>query len=341
MRTRDDVHAQYPKGASRRCRRVPKPARLAVCVLLLLIPAALRLPVLLTTEDDSWQTALGGSSARVNDPMQPPPPAWADARHLILVAGHAVYTASSRSAAAIRREENWYLEPYQRGQLATMLEHIKRGVALASSDNASLLVFSGGETRTKAGPRSEASSYWEAAAALDWFGSPGVGSRALLEVQARDSLENLLFSLCRFRQASGRYPSHVTVVSFAFKRRRFVELHRAAVRFPLSRFAFVGIDPPGMRLDVASSELSHSVKPFERDPYGCAQPELRAKRAARNPFRRSVGYPAAESCPELAELLAYCGHAYFNGPLPWTGGDDGGAGHSGGGTDERVYYDRD
>ena len=37
--------------------------------------------------------------------------------------------------------------------------------------------------------------------------------------QARDSLENLLFSLCRFHELVDAYPWRVTVVSFGFKRR--------------------------------------------------------------------------------------------------------------------------
>ena len=152
------------------------------------------------------------------------PEAWRSASHLILVAGHAVFTAASRSASSVQSEASWHLEPFQRGQLSTMLGHIRRGVSIAASDNASLLVFSGGETRAAAGPRSEASSYWEAADALAWFGAPAVRGRSLLEAQARDSFENLLFALCRFREASGRYPSRVTVVSFGFKRRRFVEV---------------------------------------------------------------------------------------------------------------------
>mmetsp|Transcript_69908 Transcript_69908/g.138523 ORF Transcript_69908/g.138523 Transcript_69908/m.138523 type:complete len:358 (-) Transcript_69908:188-1261(-) len=251
---------------------------------------------------------------------QPPPPAthpWAGATHLIMVAGHAVYKAASRTADDVRREESWYLEPFQHGQLGTMITHIRRGVELAAADNASLLIFSGGETRIAAGPRSEARSYWEAADALDWFGTPQVRERSVLEVHARDSFENLLFSLCRFYEASGRYPSRVTVVSFGFKRRRFLELHRAALRLPRSHFDYVGVDPRGLSLDTLAGELAHSSKPFERDPYGCAQPELRHKRTTRNPFRRGAsGYE--QSCPAIAPLLTHCGIAIFRGRLPWS-----------------------
>ena len=69
-------------------------------------------------------------------------------------------------------------------------------------------------------------------------------------------------------------------------------------------------------------ELAHSSKPFERDPYGCAELELQRKRAERNPFRRHIGY--TDSCPEISALLAHCGPARYSGALPWSArlGDD-------------------
>ena len=60
------------------------------------------------------------------------------------------------------------------------------------------------------------------------------------------------------------------MVSFGFKRRRFQELHRAALRFPRHRFHFVGVDPPGLTAAVTQGETAHSAKPFESDPYGSA-----------------------------------------------------------------------
>lgn len=240
------------------------------------------------------------------------------ARHLIIVAGHAVYKVSGRDQKLVYQEPSWFLEPFQHGQLSTMMAHIQQGVALAAADNSSLLLFSGGETRAAAGPRSEALSYWEAAEAMRWFGASQVRGRAQLEAQARDSFENVLFSICRFRELSGRYPEKLTVVSFAFKRRRFEELHRWALRYPRDLFSFVGVDPPGISDEVYHGETSHSAKPFERDPYGCAEPELRAKRASRNPFRRSISYPSG--CPELSALMSHCLPVLFQGPLPWSSG---------------------
>ena len=39
----------------------------------------------------------------------------------------------------------------------------------------------------------------------------GVRWRSLTEEHARDSFENLLFSVCRFRELTGTYPLNITV----------------------------------------------------------------------------------------------------------------------------------
>ena len=110
--------------------------------------------------------------------------------------------------------------------------------------------------------------------------------------------------------------AQVSVVSFGFKRRRFEELHRAALRLPRSRFSYSGIDPPGLPPAVLLAEQTRSAKPYEADPYGCTDPGLQKKRRERNPFRRSVSYP--RGCPEIAPLLAHCSPTLYSGPLPWN-----------------------
>jgi len=56
--------------------------------------------------------------------------------------------------------------------------------------------------------------------------------RVISEEFARDSYENFLFSLCRFYEITERYPEKITVIGFGFKERRFIDLHRKAIRFP-------------------------------------------------------------------------------------------------------------
>lgn len=95
-------------------------------------------------------------------------------RNLVMVAGHSVYTSSN--CGKVDNESSWFLESYQKhpGQAATFLDHIKDGVEVAAKDNQALLLFSGGETRKDAGPRSEAQSYWLVADSKAWFGEYSV-----------------------------------------------------------------------------------------------------------------------------------------------------------------------
>ncbi|CAG8460974.1 4942_t:CDS:2 [Paraglomus occultum] len=273
------------------------------------------------------------------DDLLPPPP-HPELKDLILVAGHAIYIGDNFED--IEDDENWVLEKFQRdGQVKTFLKHIQRGVELAQQNEESLLIFSGGQTRPAAGARSEAQSYWVMsnkfnhdhflpfqcvvsfdslltgrafvhskqllAQTLSFFSNLGISPldnfpRATTEEYARDSYENLLFSLCRFYEFTGHYPRNVTVVGFEFKKKRFIELHRAAVKFPEERFSYVGIDPDRIiqgkqpkKIDVFES--------FKNDLYGCSG-KLREKKLARNPFRRS--HPYRQSCPSIAALFNYC-----------------------------------
>ncbi len=58
-----------------------------------------------------------------------------------------------------------------------------------------------------------------------------------------DSYQNLLFSIARFREYTGQFPDKITVVGYDFKRPRFEELHRTALRWPKYRFDYIGVDP--------------------------------------------------------------------------------------------------
>lgn len=67
---------------------------------------------------------------------------------------------------------------------------------------------------------------------------------AALQEHARDSFENVLFSLCRFFELTGHYPAKITAVSYTLKQARFEQLHRAAVRYPADQFEFLGTPVP-------------------------------------------------------------------------------------------------
>lgn len=143
----------------------------------------------------------------------------------------------------------------------------------------------------------------------------------IAEEFARDSYENLLFSIARFKEYTSSYPEKITVVGLEFKAHRFKNLHAASLRFPLSKFEYVGIDPPELKDNPpALGEDQNAGIPFTADPYGCSNDILVSKRRQRNPFRRT--HPYSLSCPELFDLLTICNRnnvpeAIYNN-LPWS-----------------------
>jgi hypothetical protein len=142
-------------------------------------------------------------------------PAPGTCRSLIIVAGHAPFREDVISVPAFPEEDDaWVLQPFQRGEPPLYIEHIRQGVALLRNDPASLLIFSGGFTRREAGLRwSEAETYSALARYFQYWTTEtetapvsGLSSRIATEDFSRDSFENLLFSICRFQQVTGRYP---------------------------------------------------------------------------------------------------------------------------------------
>jgi len=250
------------------------------------------------------------------------------ARNLIIVAGHSIVKDGDLKGAVFD-DDKWYLLDYQ--QAADMPEafsnHIKSGINIALEDPEALLVFSGGQTRPEAGPKSEALSYFQVADKYGWWSEEAhqevrtcesvlnlffllskVRHRTVLEEFALDSFQNLLFSICRFREITGAYPARISVVSFSFKRERFEGLHRAAIRFPPSAFMYHSSDPDSIKFlkqlpVLAEWESKASVKPFKDDPYGCNSGVLRRKRLERDVYIRTPAY--STTCPEISELLSY------------------------------------
>lgn len=266
-------------------------------------------------------------------------PHWQDIENLILVAGHAVYTADNFECPD--KDENWFLQDFQKGEPPFYIEHIRKGVDLANEDPKSLLVFSGGQTRLEAGPRSEAQSYWMIANHFKWWWRTNVKLRSTTEEFARDSFENLLFSICRFYECVEEFPEKITVVSWKFKAERF-DLHRTAIRLTEEQFKFVPVNQPMDLKKADDGEKKNARVPFGQDPYGTFMTEkdilepsekllidglknkivekkktisLKKKREERNPFNRQ--HPYEQTCPYLKDLLQYKGRDKFLGTLPW------------------------
>ncbi|KAI5817457.1 hypothetical protein BZA77DRAFT_386741 [Pyronema omphalodes] len=235
-------------------------------------------------------TGPGASTAAATADLDLGPP-LTQLKTLVIVACHAIWLGGPTAG---KEENEWVLESYQRGRNEQIVwgRHIEAGVKAAQEDEGALLVFSGGETRPGVGPRMEGGSYFDLAVARGLIDAPLL-NRTTTELVALDSYQNLLFSLLRFHELTGSYPEHITLVSYAFKKSRFVDSHLAAIKYPETRFTFIGIDPEGIAEEEMEKIKLGEGKTREmwgKDPYACHEGGLRGKRRHRNGGRRGWGY---------------------------------------------------
>ncbi|SCZ88958.1 BZ3500_MvSof-1268-A1-R1_Chr1-1g00856 [Microbotryum saponariae] len=260
------------------------------------------------------------------------PTSRAPLKHLVIIPGHAIWLGSNASRASL--DQDWILEPFQKnGDVRAYLKHIAKGAEIAGKDPDALLIYSGGVTRHGA-TISEATSYArlaEAGNVYEKYLKPAEKNlpfeRVTTEVRsydgsrdyALDSFQNLLFSIARFKEYvgfTGHYPTQITTIGYRMKRKRYQDVHRAALRWPSTAFKYIGIDNDHDVEADYQGERQGGLEPFIRDSYAC-KGVLLAKRRKRNPYRRF--HPYHSSVPELAPLFEYCprGNALYSGRLPW------------------------
>ena len=231
--------------------------------------------------------------------------------NLIVVPGHGVCINPAEPA----EDKSWVGAFIGEGSLYT--EHIKEGVRQAAEDESTLLVFSGGQTREAAGDHSEAKSYQAIAEQADWWTYENVALRARTEEYARDSFENLLFSIALFKRECGSWPNVVTVVGWMFKQDRYT-LHRQAIRWPSARFQYVGVNNPiGDALAKAEEGEQAKVNSVKSDMF-LLGPEWVSQRLMRDPFNRRHVYMGIDA--NLDKFLAFRDSATYTGELPWLTG---------------------
>jgi hypothetical protein len=224
------------------------------------------------------------------------PPA---ANELIIVPGHGVCRLGRTRPKSAGRDDSWC--GAHAGEASLYIDHIRSGVELSHGRPASLLVFSGGQTRWSAGPRSEAQSYYEIARDHDWWGLPGVATRTALEEYARDGLENLLFSLARFREVTGDWPAHATIAGWAFKRERYYAYARL-INLPDGRLEYVGVNEPPPPALAAAIEGERTRLARLHGTTLAEALRVDDLRTRRDPFSR--GHPYSALIDELCRYLS-------------------------------------
>ena len=119
--------------------------------------------------------------------------------------------------------------------------------------------------------------------------TPSMRERVFLDTYATDSYQNVLFPLLRFAGYLGTLPlqacqplipSRLIIVSHNFKRRRFMELHLPAVKFPVASTEYVGIDPAfeededkgeQRRMEIKEGDLKRGFGSWKEDLYGTGE----------------------------------------------------------------------
>lgn len=219
------------------------------------------------------------------------PPNWSAFNHLIIVPGHSIQWCLE-DGHEISDPTCWSLYEYQKKNINSFISHIEKGLEALALDEKAVLIFSGGQTRISAGPRSEAASYYQLARHLirtnkifnrryDDNLISSILSRIVTEEYARDSLENLVFSICRFKSVTGIEPEKISVYGYASKEKRFRELHTKSINLDLRSFYYYGVSDSTFNFIDGAYEL------FSKDLTGCTIPELMKKRQERNPFNQS------------------------------------------------------
>jgi len=219
-------------------------------------------------------------------------------KHLIIIPGHGIWKGTNDGS----KSEDWWLESFQveGHDHLLFIEHIKIGLKELRKDPEAFLLFSGGQTKKIAGPISEGQSYYALADKLGLIDNDDLKDRISTEEFARDSFENVLFSLSRFYEITERYPERITIPGFEFKRSRFLDHHFPALKFPVNKVNYIGVDPrPNYTKgslehekyfnDLANAEKKNALTLFEQDPFGTGI-VLSKKRKNRNPFNRYHGY---------------------------------------------------
>lgn len=232
--------------------------------------------------------------------------------------------------------EYWHLAAFQY-EGNDHLAFIKHGLAalklLLKKRHRATVIFSGSQTKKEAGVLSEAQSYYFLCERLirnamrnDNLEIPNFddelhtllqeikemmvgqnidvddlfcGDSITTEEFSLDSLDNLLYSIYRFEEVTGKFPQRITIIGFAFKMERFISYHAKAIDYPKACINYIGIDPKPTNYsqtqlskyynDLAEMERKNALSLFLSDWYA-TKDALFTKKRSRNPFKRTAPY---------------------------------------------------
>lgn len=227
-----------------------------------------------------------------------------EAKRLVIVPGHAVYVGRKAEDAI---DDKFWIGGFA-GEAPYYKQHVLEGVLIAacpsyvSRRGSYILVFSGGQTREPAGTLSEGQGLWFLSDQHNWCNSTDVKKRAYSEDFARDSFENLAFSVARFAQITDRKPEEIIICGWTFKEDRY-RAHADALGIRQATLEYVGVNnPEGVALVDAMKGEKKTLVDFQANPLGDAG-ILAEKRAKRDPFLRGDAY-AYYKIPELFSNLS-------------------------------------
>lgn len=159
-----------------------------------------------------------------------------DLSNLIILPCHSIFAPELNEnkpnydpIEAIEDSNNWLLESFQleTNDHLSFFKHIELAFnELHHNIHNSVLIISGGFTKDKI-EKSESLSYYEVAKQSGLTKNPyfSFGTNILLEEFARDSYENILYSLARFYKKYNKFPRTITIIGFGFKKERFLSSH--------------------------------------------------------------------------------------------------------------------
>ncbi len=191
-----------------------------------------------------------------------------------------------------------------------MTKSIERQVQQACesvrSGSYDVVAFSGGRTRKELADRiknSEADGMYEFAKEKDWLGE----FPAIRETFARDSHENILYSMLAFRKAFGSWPGPVAVVGHAHKALRF-QLMSIGLKIPDFTFHGIGAVKPLDRNCVREIKNLADIVPSSSDEI--EDPLLRGPRFQEKRRKRTL-----DQFHDEDDYLRHVKNAYENDKL--------------------------